>query len=151
MQIKTTGEAGMRSLSRNGVGGLCCPLPSEQQDGISHPRVRICPVSAVEGGQHQAVPLQRCWGPSCSILPGLAGSLLCPGFPENLSWIPPSADPARWGCSGIAIGLAGRVHPCPQRFPSLGHSSCRCIFSEANPTAWELACTQLSAHATATP
>lgn len=95
----------MRSLSRNGVRGLCCCLPSEQQDGVSHPWVRICPLSVVVGGEHQAVPLQRCWGASCSVLPGVAAALLCPGFPENLSWISPSADPARWGCSGTAMGL----------------------------------------------
>lgn len=32
--------------------------------------------------------------------------------------IPPSTDPARSGCSGTAMGFAGKMHPFPQCFPS---------------------------------
>lgn len=108
-------------LAEKWDGKTLLPSPQEQQDRVSHQWVRICLPSVAEGAQHHAVPLQRsagCWGAFCSVLPGLVGASFCPGFAEKLFLVPPSVDPARSGCSGTAIGFAGKMHPSPQCFPS---------------------------------
>lgn len=69
MQIKIIGEAGMGCLPKNGVGGLCCPLPSEQQDPVSNQWVRICPPKCGRGrsAPHCAFA-EECWVPRSLLL-----------------------------------------------------------------------------------
>lgn len=123
----------MGCLSRNGVGGLCCPLPSEQRDGVSHQWVRICLLNVAEGAQHHAVPSQRsagCWAASCPFLSHWQELCFAQGLPRNCPWFPQvqiqPGQPAlveQWGLQGRC------THPI-SAFP-LGHSSWRCIFSQS--------------------
>lgn len=118
MQIKTIGEAGMGCLPRNGVRGLFCPLPSEQQDRVSNQWGEDL---SPECGRGRPAP--RCvFAEECWVLGSLLLHPICIGrsfgFAEKLPLIPPSADPAMSGCSGTAIGFAGKMHPSSHCFPS---------------------------------